>query len=413
MTENSNGKGPLHGIRVLDLSRILAGPSCTQLLGDMGAEVIKVERPGAGDDTRKWGPPFVQDKDGHDTSESAYYLCANRNKRSISIDITRAEGQALVIALANRCDILVENFKAGGLKKYQLAYEDLRQQAPHLIYCSITGFGQTGPYAHRAGYDFMIQAMGGIMSITGPAEGEPHKVGLGIADVMCGMYAANAILAALYHRDSQEPKQGQYIDLALLDTQVAWLINNGLNYLTSREKPRRYGNEHPNIVPYGIFPVTDGYMALAVGNDRQFAAFCQVAGRAELAEDPRFQSNTLRVNNRDTLIPLLHELTQLQSLADWLQALEARSVPAGPVNDIEQVFADPQVQYRQMEISMPHPAAGQGEVNLIGNPIRYSQTPVSYRYTPPMLGEHTATILSEFLDLSIDEINALHTKGII
>ncbi len=409
---NPPNTGPLKGIRVLDLSRILAGPTCTQLLGDMGAEIIKVERPNAGDDTRKWGPPYVKDAEGNDTSESAYYLCANRNKRSLSINITQPEGQALVKKLAAKCDVLVENFKVGGLAKYGLAYDDLKNDFPDLIYCSISGFGQTGPYAHRAGYDFMIQAMGGIMSITGPEDGDPYKVGLGIADVMCGMYASNAILAALYHRDTTGG-QGQYIDLSLLDTQVAWLINNGLNYLTSREIPQRHGNAHPNIVPYEVFPSSDGFIALAVGNDAQFKVFCTIAGSPDLADDARYTTNSLRVKNRKILIPLIRELTQQKARDTWLEELALAGVPAGPVNRIDQVFDDPQIKHRQMELTMPYSHSGSGEVSLIANPIQFSETPVSYRHAPPTLGEHNQEILSEWLDLCEQEIEQLRSNHII
>ncbi len=405
--------GPLKGIRVLDLSRILAGPTCTQLLGDLGAEIIKVERPKAGDDTRKWGPPYVKDAEGNDTSESAYYLCANRNKRSLSIDITQTEGQSLVKRLAEKCDVLVENFKVGGLAKYGLAYDDLKADFPGLIYCSITGFGQTGPYASRAGYDFMIQAMGGIMSITGPEEGAPYKVGLGIADVMCGMYASNAILAALHHRDTSTDGKGQYIDLSLLDTQVAWLINNGLNYLTSRKIPQRHGNAHPNIVPYEVFPSSDGYIALAVGNDAQFQRFCTIAGQPELAEDARFTTNSLRVEHRKELVSIIRKLTQQKPRDTWLEELATAGVPAGPVNQIDQVFDDPQIKHRQMELTMPYSLSGSGEVSLIANPIKFSETPVSYRHAPPTLGKHNREILSDWLGLSEQEIAQLKSSNII
>ncbi len=408
---NDNNTGPLAGLRVLDLSRILAGPTCTQLLGDMGADVIKIEKAGAGDDTRKWGPPFVRDADGAETTESAYYLCANRNKRSVEVDISQAEGQALVRRLAQECDVLIENFKVGGLKRYGLAYDDLKDACPRLIYCSISGFGQDGPYARRAGYDFMIQAMGGIMSITGPADGDPHKVGVGIADVMTGMYAASAILAALHHRE--RTGRGQYIDLALLDCQAAWLINAGLNYLTSGETPARMGNGHPNIVPYEVFPTADGYFALAVGNDAQFARFCEVAGHPELATDPRYATNKARVANRGELVPRIREITATRSRDDWLGSLEAVGVPCGPVNDIRQVFEDPQVQHRGMKISMPHPLAGSGQVDLIASPVRFSETPVSYRRAPPVLGQHTDEVLAELLDLDDDARRSLRERGII
>ncbi|MCB9947170.1 MAG: CoA transferase [Rhodospirillaceae bacterium] len=403
--------GPLAGLRVLDLSRILAGPTCTQLLGDLGADVIKVERPGAGDDTRKWGPPYVRDAEGRETTESAYYLCCNRNKRSVTIDFTRPEGAALVRRLAAGADVLIENFKVGGLAKYGLAYADLRDEFPRLVYCSISGFGQGGPYANRPGYDFMIQGMGGIMSMTGEPEGEPMKVAVGIADVMCGMYASTAILAALRHRDATG--EGQYIDLALLDSQIAWLINGGLYYLTSGEPPPRFGNAHPNIVPYQVVPSSDGYFILAVGNDRQFRSFCESGGRPELADDPLFLRNADRVRNRAALVPLVEEMTRRHTTAFWIEELERRNVPCGPVNDLRQVFDDPQVKHRNMRITLPHPLAGSGEVALIGSPVKMSATPVSYRQAPPVLGEHTDAVLEELLGLDATERGRLRSQQVI
>jgi len=402
---------PLAGLRVFDLTRILAGPTCTQLLGDLGAEVVKIERPGQGDDTRKWGPPYVQDKDGNDTETSAYYLSANRNKRSVTLDIASAEGQRLARELIRESDIVVENFKAGGLKKYGLSYDDVKEIAPHIIFCSITGFGQTGPYASRAGYDYLAQGMGGIMSLTGEPEGEPMKVGIGIADIMCGMYASSAILAALHHR--HQTGEGQHIDLALLDTQVSWLTYEGLNYLTSGEVPQRRGNEHPNIVPYKTMPASDGYFILAVGNDSQFAKFCAEAGRPDLAEDPRFTTNAERVRNRDALYPELDAITATRPLADWVDALNARGVPSGPVNTLDRVFADPQIQHRDMQIQMDYPDAAKGTVDLIGNPIGFSRTPVSYRQPPPKMGEHTDAVLQEALGLDADDIAGLRERGVI
>jgi crotonobetainyl-CoA:carnitine CoA-transferase CaiB-like acyl-CoA transferase len=403
--------GPLHGLRVFDLTRILAGPTCTQLLGDLGAQVIKIERPGQGDDTRKWGPPFLQDDQGRDTTASAYYLSSNRNKRSVTLDVAHPEGQALATRLIAGSDILVENFKVGGLAKFGLAYDDLKADNPGLIYCSITGFGQTGPYAPRAGYDYLAQGMGGMMSLTGAPDGEPAKVGVGIADVMCGMYAVSAILAALHHRD--KGGGGQYIDLALLDTQVAWLINEGLNYLTSGQVPKRQGNEHANIVPYKTLPSGDGYFILAVGNDRQFQRFCELAGAPELAGDPRFATNTQRVVNREALYALLPDLTRRKTSAEWLEGLERLGVPAGPVYTLDQVFADPQVRQRDMKIEMPCPGIKDGKVDLIGNPIKFSQTPVQYRRPPPTLGQDTDQVLGELLDLGPEEIAALRDKGVI
>lgn len=396
---------PLSGIRILDLSRILAGPTCTQQLGDLGADVIKVERPGAGDDTRKWGPPYVTDANGQDSTESAYYLCANRNKRSIEVNMASPTGQTLIKRLLKECDILVENYKVGGLKKYGLAYEDLKDEFPGLIYCSITGFGQDGPYAKRGGYDYLAQGMGGIMSITGEPDGLPSKVGVAIADVMCGMYATTAILAALRHKE--RTGQGQQIDACLLDTQVSWLVNQATNYLVSGKSPRRQGNEHPNIVPYRTFEVSDGHIILAVGNDGQFRKWCDFAGVADLADDDRFATNRARVENRDALHAIMEPILKDRSMADWLGGLEEIHVPCGPVNTIEQVFNDPQVQHRGMRIEMDHPLAGDGKVPLVANPIKYSETPVQYRYAPPTLGQHTDEILREVLGADDAEIAKL------
>jgi len=404
-------RGPLAGVRVLDLSRILAGPTATQMLGDLGAEVIKVERPGVGDDTRKWGPPYVRDADGDDTTESAYYLCANRNKRSLAIDMSKPAGQQLIDRLAERSDVVVENFRRGTLARYGLDHATLAARYPRLVYCSITGFGQTGPYADRPGYDFLVQAMGGVMSVTGPEDGAPTKVGLGIADVMCGMYATISILAALRHRDASG--EGQHIDVALLDTQVAWLINSATHYLTSGEAPARYGNGHPNIVPYDAFATADGHVALAVGNDAQFRRWCEFAGVAELATDPRFATNDARVRNREQLLALVRERFAMHSSQYWIEGLERASVSCGPVNDIAEVFADPQVRHRRMEISLPHPLAGDGAVRLIGNPLNFSATPVSYRRAPPTLGEHSAEVLGEVLGIDDEELARLREDGVV
>ncbi|MCH2265722.1 MAG: CoA transferase [SAR324 cluster bacterium] len=409
--------GPLKGLRILDMSRILAGPTCTQMLGDLGADVIKIERPGVGDDTRKWGPPYVKDAEGNDTGESAYYLCANRNKRSLTVDITKAEGQEIIHKLAGKCDVLLENYKVGGLKKYGLDYAAMKNDFPELVYCSISGFGQTGPKSHLLGYDFMIQAMGGIMSVTGEPDGSPMKVGVGIADVMCGMYAAVSILAAILHRDqsgnSGADGNGQHIDLALLDSQAAWLINSGSNYLTSGQDQHRLGNAHPNIVPYQVFQTTDSYFVLAVGNDIQFRKFCELAGVPELPEDSRFKTNSDRVRNRDVLAPMINDLTKRYSTQYWLEQLEKLQVPCGPVNTVKDVFDDPQIQHREMEISMPHPLAGKGEVSLIGSPLKMSETPVSYRNAPPTLGQHTNQILEELLGMDEVECRKLAEKGIV
>ena len=387
----------LSGLRVLDLSRVLAGPWAGQMLADLGADVVKVERPGAGDDTRAWGPPYLRDADGRDTSEAAYFLSANRNKRSITIDFTQPEGQQQVRDLVQRADVLIENFKVGGLAAYGLDYQSLQALNPRLIYCSVTGFGQHGPYAKRAGYDFMIQAMGGLMSITGKADGEegagPVKVGVALTDILTGLYASNAILAALAERERSG--QGQYIDLALLDVQIACLGNQALNYLTTGVPPKRLGNAHPNIVPYQDFPTADGDFILTVGNDGQFRKFCEVAGHPEWATDPRFASNSARVANRAELIPLIRQVTVFRTTAEWIAALEQAGVPCGPINDLDQVFADPQVQARGTRIRMAHPLAG--EVDLVANPIRLSRTPVDYRRPPPLLGEHTREVLADWL----------------
>ncbi len=404
---------PLSGLRVFDLTRILAGPSCTQLLGDLGADVIKIERAGAGDDTRKWGPPYVKDASGNDTSESAYYLAANRNKRSLTLDLSKPEGQKLARRLIAKSDIMIENFKVGDLAKFGLDYATLSREFPRLVYCSITGFGQTGPYAPRAGYDMLAQALGGIMSITGPAHdapgSQPYKVGVGIADLMTGMYAAVAILAALRHRDSTG--EGQHIDMALLDTQVAWLANEGLNYLVSGKTPVRRGNAHPNIVPYEVFACADGFVILAIGNDGQFAKFCAFAGRSELAADPRYATNPARVANRAELVAIVNGITGEKPQSHWVEGLATAGVPCSPVNDIAQVFEDPQIKARNMQISMPH-ASGQ-DVPLIASPIKMSKTPPAYRHAPPTCGQHTDAILEELLELKPAEIAALRNDGIV
>jgi len=403
--------GPLDGIRVLDMSRVLAGPMCAQLLGDLGAEVIKVERPGAGDDTRRWGPPFLKDAGGEETRESAYYLCANRNKRSLAVDIGKPDGQRLIREIAARCDVLVENFKTGGLQKYGLDYASLRAVNPRLVYCSITGFGQTGPYAERPGYDLLIQAMGGLMSITGAADGEPTKVGVAVSDIMSGMYAAVGILAALKERDVSG--RGQHIDLSLLDAQVAGLANQGQRYLISGEVARRRGNAHPDVVPYQVFASSDGHIIVGVGNDGQFRRFCEFAGRAELADDPRFASNDARVRNRDVLIPMLEDVISARPSADWLEGLMSRNVPCGPVSTIDEVFDDPQVRHRQMTVDLPHDLAAEGKVPLIANPLRFSETPVSYRNAPPTLGEHTFEVLETLLGLDEVSVAELEARGVV
>jgi crotonobetainyl-CoA:carnitine CoA-transferase CaiB-like acyl-CoA transferase len=408
---------PLRGVRVLDLSRVLAGPWCTQTLADLGAEVIKVERPAregspGGDDTRGWGPPFLKDAQGADTAEAAYYLGTNRNKRSITVDIAQPPGQALIRRMAGGCDVFVENFKVGDMARYGLDAARLLAENPRLVYCSITGFGQTGPYRDRAGYDYAVQGIGGLMSVTGERDdlpgGGPQKVGVAVADLFTGMYAATAILAALRHRDATG--QGQAIDMALLDTQVAMLANLGANYLVTCTPPRRAGNAHQNIVPYQVFEVADGHLILAVGNDGQFAKFCDVAGCRALAADPRFARNADRVRNRATLVPLVADVMRTRTRADWLQALEAAKVPCGPINDLAEVFADPQVRAREMVVRVPHPLAG--ELPLVASPIKLSATPVQYRRPPPLLGEHTDAVLDEF-GIGPAEREALRASGAI
>ncbi|WOD11860.1 CaiB/BaiF CoA-transferase family protein [Pseudomonas sp. NyZ704] len=389
--------GALSGLKVLDLSRVLAGPWAGQMLADLGADVVKIERPVMGDDTRAWGPPYLKDTQGRDTSEAAYYLSANRNKRSLAIDFTQPQGQQSLRELVKHADVLIENFKVGGLAAYGLDYASLQAINPRLIFCSITGFGQDGPYAQRAGYDFMIQGLGGLMSVTGRADDEagagPVKVGVALTDILTGLYASNAILAALAERERSG--QGQYIDLALLDVQVACLANQGLNYLTTGQSPRRMGNAHPNIVPYQDFPTADGDFILTVGNDAQFAKFCGVAGHPEWALDGRFASNAARVAHRVELIPLIRQVTVFRTTAQWIADLEEAGVPCGPINNLEQVFADPQVQARGLKIRMEHPLSG--ELELVANPIRLSRTPVSYRLPPPMLDQHGSEVLREWL----------------
>lgn len=401
----------LGGIRVLDLSRILAGPTATQTLADLGAEVIKIERPSVGDDTRKWGPPFVLDADGAETTESAYYLCANRNKKSVAINFAVPEGQDLIRQMARDADVLVENLKTGDMARYGLDYATLSQLNPRLIYCSITGFGQTGPNAHRAGYDFMIQGEAGIMSLTGAPDGPPTKVGVGIADVMCGMYAVTGILAALQAR--HKTGRGQHIDICLYDTQVSWLINQGVGYLTDGKVPPRRGNDHPTIVPYGTFPSEDGDFILAVGNDGQYRRLVDLLGAPELADDPRFALNADRVRNRDVLVPILTELTRAQPSAFWIKECETRGIPAGPINDLEQVFEGEQVAARGMKISLPHPLSGKDSVDLIGNPLNLSDTPVTYHSAPPVLAQDTAETLKSILNLNDTDLGQLAKDGII
>ncbi len=405
--------GPLAGLRVLDLSRVLAGPWCSQMLADMGAEVIKIERPGRGDDTRSWGPPYVKDRDGQDTPDAAYFFATNRGKKSVTVDFTRPEGQALVRELAAVSDVLLENLKVGDLSRYGLAYEDLASINPRLVYCSITGFGQTGPLAQRPGYDFIIQAMGGLMSVTGERDdrpgGGPQKLGIAYADLTTGMHAAIGVLAALVQRGVSG--RGQYIDLALLDVQVASMAVMAMNYFIGGTVPGRYGNAHANIVPYEVFQAADGPLVLAVGNDTQFRRLCAVAGVPALADDPRYATTGSRVRNREALIARLQEIFTARPALAWEEALCAVDVPCGRINDMAQVFELPQVQARGMRIELPHAAAGQ--VPLVGSPFRFAETPVSYRLPPPRLGEHTQQVLTDLLGRSQAQVAELQAAGVV
>ncbi len=405
--------GPLYDIKVLDLSRILAGPWATQCLADFGATVWKVEKPGAGDDTRHWGPPWLKDSAGRDTGEAAYYLSSNRGKRSLAIDFTKPAGQKLIRGLAQRADVLIENFKVGTLARYGLGYDDLRGSNQRLIYCSISAFGQDGPEAGGAGYDAMIQGMSGLMSVTGVPDGEPGagpiKVGVAVSDLMSGMYALSAILGALYERE--QSGQGQAIDLALLDTQIAALANQSLNYLISGVPPRRRGTAHPNIVPYQAFATADGYLMLAVGNDRQFASFCGVAGKPELAADEHYRTNAGRVANRGALIPEIDRLCRQKTTRQWLDALAPVGVPCGPINNLAEVFDEPQVKHRKMRFDLPHPQGGQ--VPQVRNPVLYSRTNLEYRDPPPLLGQHTAEVLDQELGVTASEFETLRSDGVV
>jgi crotonobetainyl-CoA:carnitine CoA-transferase CaiB-like acyl-CoA transferase len=409
----------LAGIRVLDLSRVLAGPWCTQTLADLGADVIKIERPGSGDDTRGWGPPFLKDDAGQDTAEAAYYLGTNRNKRSVTCDISKPAGQALIRELVTHCDVFVENFKVGDMARYGLDYASLKTLNPRLVYCSVTGFGQTGPYRERAGYDYAIQGMGGLMSITGERDdlgGGPQKVGVAVADLFTGMYSAVAILAALRH--AEHTGAGQHVDMALLDTQVAMLANLGANYLVSGKVPGRAGNAHQNIVPYQVFEVAAAspdaakdYLILAVGNDSQYAKFCEVAGRPDLAVDARFAKNQDRVRNREQLVPVLEAIMKSRGKADWLAALEAAKVPCGAINNLSEVFDDPQVNERGMVSAWQHPV--QPELRLVSSPMKLSATPVRNELPPPLLGQHTEEVLRELLDCPDERLSGLRSSKVI
>jgi formyl-CoA transferase len=405
--------GPLSHIRVLDLSRVLAGPWAAQNLADLGAEVIKVERPGSGDDTRGWGPPYMKDAHGQDTPEAAYFLSCNRNKKSVTIDIASPAGQTLVRDLAKQSHVIIENYKVGTLALYGLGYEDLRKINPGIIYCSVTGFGQSGPYAERPGYDFIFQGMCGLMSITGERDtlpgGGPQKVGIAITDVLTGMYASLAISAAITHWE--RTGEGQYIDMALLDTLVAFNSNQIVSYFCSGNIPKRWGNAHPQVVPYEVFATSDGHIILAVGNDGQFARFCATAGYPEIAQDPRFVTNSQRIINRDALIPMISTWFKQRSKADWIQALEAATVPCGPINNMQEVFEDPQVQHRNMRVDIPHPLGTTAPV--VASPMRFSATPVEYRLAPPLLGQHNQEIFTDLLGRSQADLEALRAAGTI
>lgn len=405
--------GALSHIRVLDLSRVLAGPWCAQNLADLGADVIKVERPGAGDDTRHWGPPFAKDEKGHETAETAYFICINRNKRSITVDISQPEGQEIIRQLAAQSDVIIENYKVGDLAKYGLDYESLKKIKSDLIYCSITGFGQNGPYAHRPGYDFIIQGMGGFMSVTGEAEdvegASPQKSGVAIADIFTGMYASTAILAAVIHRD--HTGEGQYIDMSLLDTQIAVMANVSSAYLCSDEIPRRWGNASPIIVPYQTFPTSDGWMIVASGNDSQFRHFVTAGGEPQLADNPLFLTNPDRVKHRKQLVPLLEVMTRKKTKGEWIALLEHANVPCGPINNFKEVFENEQVIARHVQINVPHPTVG--TMKLVASPMRLSKTPTEVRMAPPILGQHTTQVLQEDLHFDAQKIAKLQEKGII
>ncbi len=405
--------GPLMGTRVLDLSRVLAGPWSSQIFADMGADVIKIERPGGGDDTRKFGPPWVTDATTGENLDAAYYAACNRGKRSVTLDIASPRGREIAQALLAQSDVLLENYKVGDLARYGLDYASAQRINPRIVYCSITGFGQTGPYRQRPGYDFLIQGMGGLMSVTGERDdlpgGGPQRAGVALADILTGMYATSAVLAALLHRE--RTGEGQYIDLALLDTQVATLANQGMNWLIGGTVPRRTGNGHPNIVPYQAFATADGHIILAVGNDEQFARFCKVAGREDIAADPRYAIIAVRNAHRDELIPILADIIRQQPTDYWVRALEAAQVPCGPINTIDRVFADPQVQARGMRVDLPHARAG--TLPSIANPIRFSATPIEYTHAPPLLGQHTDEVLAELLGLERTEIGRLRADGVI
>jgi formyl-CoA transferase len=405
--------GALSHIRVLDLSRVLAGPWCSQHLADLGAEVIKIERPGIGDETRAWGPPYLKDQNGNDTTEAGYYLSCNRGKKSLTLDISTKEGQDIVRKLAAKSDVVLENYKVGQLKKYGLGYDDLKAISPKIVYCSITGFGQTGPWSHRPGYDFIIQGLGGLMSVTGERDdlpgGGPQKVGVAVTDLMTGMYSTIAVLAALTHRD--RTGAGQHIDMALLDVSVAMLANMGMNYLTSGQVPKRWGNAHPNVIPYQVFACSDGHIIVAVGNDSQFRKFCEVLGSSDLGTDTRFATNSNRIRHRTELIPLLEPLIKTRCRDAWVDAFEAAGVPCGPINNIDQVFENPQVKARGIKVEIPHELAG--KVSQVASPMRFSETPIEYRAAPPTLGQHNEYVLGDLLGMQADAIEGLRKIHVI
>ena len=409
MTKNKM-KQPLDGINVFDLTRVLAGPTCTQVLGDLGANIIKVERPKSGDDSRNLGPPYL-DSNLENPQESAYYLSVNRNKNSVTIDLTSKEGQILAKKLIKKCDVVVENFRAGNLKQYGLDYKSLKKLKPNLIYCSITGFGQTGPYSSRGGYDYLVQALGGIMSITGLEKGDPTKIGVGVSDIITGLYSTIAILSALRFRDTTS--KGQHIDISLLDSQVSWLSYVAQSYLTSKKIPIRLGNEHPSIVPYQTMKAKDGLMVLAIANDNQFKKFCIFAKLTDLYLDKKFKTNSSRVNNRVELNIILEKVLKKKTIKEWVNGLIKLNVPCGPINNIKQVFDDPQVKSRKMKISMSHKKMKNKKINLVGSPLNFSESPVKYKKTPPTLGEDTDKILKEFLKLNSSDLKRLKEKKII
>ncbi len=402
--------GALKDIRVLDLSRVLAGPVCTQILGDLGADIIKIEKPGEGDDTRYWGPPFLKDKDGNDTSESAYYLSANRNKKSVAIDIKTEEGQEIIHKLLEKSDVLIQNFKKGGLEKYGLGYEQIKEKHPHIVYCSITGFGQTGPLSTEPGYDYLAQAMGGLMAITGEPDGEPMKAGVALSDFITGLYATIGILSALHAR--KENSKGQLVDLALLDCTLSSLTNLAQYYLTSGSAAPRMGNAHSTIVPYHTFKASDGFIVLAIGNDGQFKKFCDFSGHPEWAEDEKFSTNKARVLNRGDLIPLIKEKIIGETSAHWIDGLRKVDVPCGPVNTIDKVFEMEQIHAREMQIKMDHSASPE-PLKLVGNPLKLSDTPTEYKNAPPVLGQHTEEVLKDLLGQSDEEVLELKKSGVI